>query len=145
MSIMATYTTIDAYLKTLPQEQRIVLERLRRSIKAVVPKAEEVISYGIPAFRYNGRMLVGFNASRTHCTLQLMSTSLLERVADDLTGYKLGRGSVQFTTEGPLPATLVAKLVRARIAENQLLDAARSAERKKPSTPRTTRGTTKRT
>ncbi|MEX0699277.1 MAG: DUF1801 domain-containing protein [Acidimicrobiia bacterium] len=113
-------TAIDEYLASVPDEVvRAALEKLRQTIKSVVPDAIEVISYKIPSFKYQGRMLVGFNATKEGCTLHLLSSSVLGTHAADVQGYKTGKGSIRFVADQPLPAALVKKLVRARIAENE--------------------------
>ena len=110
--------TIDQYLATLAAPQRAALQRLRSQIHAAAPKADECISYRIPAFRL-GQMLVGFAATGDHCVFHLMSTKTLPAFARELKAYKQGKGSIQFEPDAPLPAALVRKLVKARIAENQ--------------------------
>lgn len=110
--------TIDEYLADLSIGQRIALEKLRRTIRAVAPKAEECISYGLAAFRLNGRMLVGFGASANHCAFYLMSGSTVEAHLDELKDYATSKGTIRFQADNPLPAALVRKLVKARIAEN---------------------------
>ena len=110
--------TIAEYLEDLPAEQRRVLERLRRVIRAVAPKAEECISYRLPAFRLDGRMLVAFGARANHCAFYPMSAFTVAAHADELEGYDTSPGTIRFRAEAPLPASLVRKLVKARIAEN---------------------------
>jgi uncharacterized protein YdhG (YjbR/CyaY superfamily) len=110
--------TIDEYLAALGGDERAALEKLRRAIRAAAPEAEECISYGIPAFRQGG-MLVGFGASASHCAFYLMSASTVEADQDDLQGYDTSKGTVRFQADKPLPSTLVRKLVKARIAENE--------------------------
>jgi uncharacterized protein YdhG (YjbR/CyaY superfamily) len=110
---------IDDYLAALPDFQRIALERLRRTIRAAAPKAEECISYQLAAFRLNGRMLVAFGATPNHCAFYLMSSSTVRVFREDLAGYDISTGTVRFPPEKPLPGTLVRKLVKARIAENE--------------------------
>jgi len=113
--------TIDEYLAALPSEKREALENLREVIRFAAPKAEECISYGIPAFR-QGRMLVAFGATSKHCALYVMSSSLLGAFKDELKGYDTSKGTIRFQANRPLPASLVTKLVKARIAENETLD-----------------------
>lgn len=108
---------VDAYLAGVPPRQRAALERLRRIIRAAAPEAEEVISYRIPAYKQDG-MLVGFAAAENHCTFHLMSTEIMKPWVDRLAGYSLGRGSIRFAADEPLPASLVTKLVKARLGEN---------------------------
>ena len=111
---------VDAYLAAQPDDVRAALERLRSTIRSVVPQATEVISYQVPTFRHYGS-LVGFAAARNHCTFHVLSTAVIEAHAAELEGYALGKGSIRFTPGRPLPAALVRKLVRARIAENERL------------------------
>ena len=108
---------IDEYLAALSDDKRAALEQLRKSIKAVAPKAEECISYQIPAFRHNG-MLVGFGATANHCSFFLMSSSTVEAHKEELKDYDTSKGTIRFQPDKPLPAALVRKLVKARIAEN---------------------------
>ncbi len=110
--------TIDEYLAALSEDQRAALEKLRKAIKAAAPRAEECISYQLPAFRLDGKMLVAFGATATHCAFYPMSSSTVAAHQDDLKGYDTGKGTIRFQPDHPLPAALVRKLVRARIAEN---------------------------
>ena len=110
--------TIDEYLAALSDDKRSTLEKLRKTIKATAPKAQECISYQLPAFRLNGRMLVAFGATANHCALYTMSSSTVEAHKDDLKDYDTSKGTIRFQADNPLPATLLRKLVKARIAEN---------------------------
>jgi uncharacterized protein YdhG (YjbR/CyaY superfamily) len=109
--------TIDEYLAALPEDKRAALEKLRRTIRAAAPKAEECISYGLAAFRQDGP-LVAFGAGANHCAFYLMSSSTVEAHKDELEGYDTSKGTIRFPADKPLPAALVRKLVKARIAEN---------------------------
>lgn len=109
--------TIDVYLAPLPGEQRAALERLRQIIRAAAPEAVECISYGLPAFELNGK-LVAFGAAAKHCAFYPMSTAVMEAHEKNLDGYSLSKGTIRFQPERPLPEALVRKLVRARVAEN---------------------------
>ena len=110
--------TIDEYLAALPDGTRAVLEKLRKTIRAVASKAEECISYRRPAFRLRGRMLVAFGATANHCAFYPMSSSTVETFKDELKDYGISKGTIRFQADKPLPAALVRKLVKARIAEN---------------------------
>jgi uncharacterized protein YdhG (YjbR/CyaY superfamily) len=110
----------DEYLAALPEDKRNALERLRRTIRAAAPEAEECISYSLPAFRQNGP-LVGYGAMAKHCALYLMSGSTVEAHRDALAGYDTSKGTIRFAADKPLPDTLVHTLVQARIAENERL------------------------
>ncbi len=110
--------TIDEYLAALSDDTRAALEKLRKIIRAAAPKAEECISYQIAAFRLNG-MLVGFGATASHCAFYLMSGSMVEACKDELKNYDTSKGTIRFQADKPLPAALVRKLVKARMAENE--------------------------
>jgi uncharacterized protein YdhG (YjbR/CyaY superfamily) len=109
--------TIDEYLAALSDDKRAALEKLRKTIRAAAPKAEETISYQICAYRQHG-MLVGFGATAKHCAFYLMSSSTVEAHKDELENYDTSKGTIRFQADKPLPAALVRKLVKARIAEN---------------------------
>src|SRR5438093_11049302 len=117
--------TIDEYLAGVHANQRAALQTLRRTIRAVAPTAEECISYGLAAFRLDGRPLVAFGATANHCAFYPMSSSTIRAHEDDLKDYETSKGTIRFQADQPLPATLVRKLVKARIAEN----AGRGAEK----------------
>jgi uncharacterized protein YdhG (YjbR/CyaY superfamily) len=108
--------TIDEYLAPLSAEQRAALEQLRRAISSAAPKAEECISYGIPAFRLGGKMLVAFGAAAKHCAFY-PGAFPIEAHKDELEAYDTSKGTIRFPAKSPLPAALVRKLVKARIAE----------------------------
>jgi uncharacterized protein YdhG (YjbR/CyaY superfamily) len=110
-------TTIDEYLARVSDDKRAALEDLRKTIRAAAPKAEECISYQIPAFRLNG-MLVGFGATANHCAFYLMSSATVDTYKDELENYDTSKGTIRFQADKPLPAALVRKLVKARIVEN---------------------------
>ena len=109
--------TIDDYLATVNEDQRAALEKLRKTIKSAAPTAEECLSYQICAFRQNG-MLVGFGAAAKHCAFYLMNSTTVAAFQDDLKDYDTSKGTIRFQPDKPLPAALVRKLVKARIAEN---------------------------
>jgi uncharacterized protein YdhG (YjbR/CyaY superfamily) len=108
--------TIDEYLAPLSTEKRAALQQLRKAIKSAAPKAEECISYQIPAFRLGGRMLVAFGAAANHCAFYAGALPLKVHKAA-LEDYDTTKGTVRFPAEHPLPATLVRKLVKTRVAE----------------------------
>jgi uncharacterized protein YdhG (YjbR/CyaY superfamily) len=109
--------TIDDYLAGLGDDKRAALEKLRKAIRAAAPKAEECISYQIPAFRLNGKILVCFGAAAKHCSFYPGSGSTVETFKDELKGYDTSKGTIRFQADKPLPTALVRKLVKARIAE----------------------------
>jgi uncharacterized protein YdhG (YjbR/CyaY superfamily) len=118
-AIAAKPKTIDGYLAALTEDKRAALEKLRRTIHAAVPKAEECISYGLAAFRLNGRPLVAFGATANHCAFFPMSSSTVAAHQDELKGFDTSKGTIRFAADKPLPVALVRKLVKARIAENE--------------------------
>src|SRR5437667_10743488 len=111
--------TIDEYITKVNSDQRATLEKLRRTILAAAPGAEECISYGIPAFRLNGRSLVFFGAWANHCALYPGSSTTLKKFRGDLKGFQITKGTIRFSSDNPLPLAVVKKLVKARIVENQ--------------------------
>ncbi len=110
--------SIDEYLSNLSDDKRAALEKVRQAIRAAVPSAEECISYGIPAFRWNGKVLVGFAAAAKHCAFYPWSSITVGAFPDELKGYDTSKGTIRFPPEKPLPASLIRKLVKARIQEN---------------------------
>ena len=111
-----TPQTIDEYLAPLSTEKRIALQKLRRAIKSAAPKAEECISYQIPGFRLGGRSLVSFGAAANHCAFYPGAHPIKEH-KHELKRYDTSKGTIRFQADSPLPATLVRKLVKTRIAE----------------------------
>lgn len=109
--------TIDEYLATLSSEKRATLEKLRKAIKAAAPKAEECISYQIPSFRLDGKLLVSFAAWANHCAFYPGSAPLKVHDAA-LKDYDTSKGTIRFPIDSPLPTTLVRKLVKTRIEES---------------------------
>jgi len=107
-------TSIDDYLARLSSDKRAALDRLRKIIRAAVPRAEEGISYQLPAFRLDGKWFVWIGAAAHHCaTYGVGGVHKAE-----LAGYDTSKGTIRFKPDDPLPATLVRKLVKARIAKN---------------------------
>lgn len=111
-------TTFDECLAAVSEDKRAALEKLRKAIRAAVPKAEEGVSYGLAAFRLDGKPLVALGATTKHCAFYLMSGSIVEAHKDELANYDTSKGTIRFPADKPLPVALVKKLVRARIAEN---------------------------
>jgi uncharacterized protein YdhG (YjbR/CyaY superfamily) len=108
-------TTHDEYLATLSDDKRRALEKLRKDIQLAAPKAEECISYGIPGFRLNGKLLVSYAAAAKHCAFYPGST--LQAFKKEMKDYDTsGKGTLRFSAEEPLPSALVRKIVKARIA-----------------------------
>ena len=110
--------SIDDYLATVKGERRDALEKLRKTIRSIVPGAEECISYNIPAFRLDGKIVAGFLATRTGCSYYPFSGRTLRTLAKDLARYEQTKGSLHFDPAKGLPVTLVRKLIKTRIAED---------------------------
>jgi uncharacterized protein YdhG (YjbR/CyaY superfamily) len=125
---------VEAYLTELPVAVRAALEKLRRTIKAAAPKATECISYRIPIFKHLGH-LVGFAAFKNHCSFFVMSTAVVAAHRDELEPHDTAKGTIRFTVDEPLPASLVRKLVKARIAENEGVHRLRQERKRRPRRP----------
>jgi uncharacterized protein YdhG (YjbR/CyaY superfamily) len=106
--------TIDEYLSPITPEKRAALNRLRRTIRTAFPRAEECISYGIPAFRLDGRVIAWFGAAAGHCSFY--PGGAVDEFKSELGDYETSKGTIRFQPEHPLPAALVRKLIKARIA-----------------------------
>lgn len=111
----AKVTTIDEYLATVSDDKRAALEKLRQTLHAIVPGAEECISYGVPTIRLGGKNLVHFGAAKNHCSFYPGST--LAAFADELKNYETSKGTIRFQPDNPLPKALVRKIVKALMAE----------------------------
>lgn len=111
-----TPKTIDEYIQLFSKETQVVLEEIRQTIKQEAPDAMEVISYKMPAFRYHG-MLVYFTAYKNHIGFYALPSGN-EEFIKELSGYKTGKGSVQFPLDKPMPLALIRKIVKFRVLEN---------------------------
>lgn len=110
--------TVDQYLARVPEPARSTLQKIREAIRSAVPaETTEVISYRIPAFKYK-KVLVWYAAFRDHCSL-FPTGAVLEQFKDELKGYELSKGTIQFPLDRPLPSGLVKRLVKARLAQVQ--------------------------
>jgi len=110
--------TVARYFRRLTPQKRAALGKIRTAVKAAVPRAEECISYQIPAFRLDGRVLVWYAAMKDHCSF-FPGAYAIATLKPQLKKYKTSKGTIRFPAERPLPATLVRKLVKARIAERE--------------------------
>jgi uncharacterized protein YdhG (YjbR/CyaY superfamily) len=108
---------VDEYLAGVPKEARATLEKLRKTIKAAAPMASEVISYQMPMYKHHG-MVVGFAAFKNHCSL-FPGSAVMDAHKEELKRYDTSKGTIRFPASKPLPATLVKKLIKARIQENE--------------------------
>jgi uncharacterized protein YdhG (YjbR/CyaY superfamily) len=110
---------VDEYLAGVPEPARSTLSRVRAVIRSVVPpETTEAISYGMPAFKYKGS-LVGYAAFKDHCSFFPMNASLIEALRDELKNFPTSKGTIRFPVDKPLPAVLIKKMVKVRVAENE--------------------------
>ncbi|MBS1802271.1 MAG: DUF1801 domain-containing protein [Acidobacteria bacterium] len=120
---------VDAYLANVSEPARTTLQKVRTIIRSVVPKeTTEGISYGMPAFRYKGA-LVGYAAFKDHCSFFPMQASLIDEMKGELKSYRTAKGTLQFPQDKPLPAALLKKMVKLRIAENEIRAAVKARKR----------------
>jgi uncharacterized protein YdhG (YjbR/CyaY superfamily) len=116
-------STFDEYLANVPEPQRAALERTRRFVHRVVPDAEEATSYGMPAFKYRQRPLLGFKASKNHLSVFPFSPDAIDAVRDGLAGFDLSKGTVRFTPDKPIPEPALEQLLRRRLQEIEAYEA----------------------
>jgi uncharacterized protein YdhG (YjbR/CyaY superfamily) len=114
---MTTSSKVDDYLAGLDEPKRSTLEQVRRTILELLPDAEECISYSLPAYRVEGKVIAGFGAFRNHLTYVPHSGSVLPALADELKGHAGTKSALHFPIDEPLPRELVAKLIDTRIAQ----------------------------
>ena len=112
-------SSVEDYLAALPDDARATLEKVRQAIRAAAPMATEKISYGAPAFDHAGRYLVYYAAFKNHCSFFPASNEVMETFAEELERYDVSKGTIRFPIGEPLPATLVKKMVKARVRENE--------------------------
>src|ERR1043165_5202765 len=110
---------VDHYLSKVGGDKRAALAKLRKEINAAAPEAEECISYGVPGFRLDGRFLCSYAASAKHCAFY--PGSIVQQFKKELKDYDTAKGTIRFSSDAPLPAALVRKIVKARIAQRTKL------------------------
>jgi len=108
---------IDEYLAHLDEPKRGTLQELRETIQGIIPEAEQCISYGMPAFRLNRKVIAGFAAFKEHLAYLPHSGSVFQELPDDLAGYEMTSGSLHFSIDKPLPEALVRKLIEVRLRQ----------------------------
>ena len=106
---------VTAHLAKVPQPQKATLEELRKTILEIIPEAEEVISYGFPGYRVNGKVICGFDAFKNHCSFFPHSSLVIPELEKELVNYKTSKGALQFAVDKPLPKALVRKLIKTRM------------------------------
>jgi uncharacterized protein YdhG (YjbR/CyaY superfamily) len=105
---------MDDYLDDLRPAQKVALERVRAVVSGLAPEAEEGTSYGVPAFIYAGRPLLGFSAAKQHLSIFPFNPAAIDAVRQRLDGFDLAKGTIRFSPDSPVPADVLADLVRAR-------------------------------
>ena len=115
--VMEKPTSVAAYFKKLPPEQREPLRKLRETIAAAAPEAEEGITYSMPGFLLDGKGFVAYAAFKDHCSLFPGTGRMAEELGDEITPYMSGKGTIRFTIDEPLPPELVEKVVKSRLAD----------------------------
>jgi uncharacterized protein YdhG (YjbR/CyaY superfamily) len=123
---------VDAYLSRLPKESRVALEKVRQTVKSTVPDAIEVISYQIPTFKYQGRMLVSYAGFSAHCSF-FPGTGPIVAHQSELKAFQTSKGTIRFTTDQPLPVSLIKKLVKTRVRLNEASQKRRETAKSKGS------------
>lgn len=114
---MAKYATVDEYMAQLPDDRRAAMEGLRRTIRAAAPQAEEAISYNMPAFRLDGRFFVSYEAFKRHYSLFPWSDAMVEELGEALKPYAVGKGTIRFPADEPIPLDLVTRIIEFRLRE----------------------------
>jgi uncharacterized protein YdhG (YjbR/CyaY superfamily) len=117
MRPVATDPRVDTYLASLPPAQQAALQRVRETVGRLVPEATELISYGMPAFKLDGRFLVSYAGWKSHCSVYPLTDAFQGSHADELAAFDRTKGSVHFTPEAPLSDTLLEDLIRERVAD----------------------------
>lgn len=114
---MDSLAEVETYLAALPEDSRATLENLRQTVKSLVPDAVEVLSYGMPTFKYRGHPLVYYAAWKNHCSYYPLTQAVGEACGEDLKGYETEKGTLRFPIGHQFPDALVGKIVEARMQE----------------------------
>jgi uncharacterized protein YdhG (YjbR/CyaY superfamily) len=111
----AAASQVTAHIAKIPEPQKSTLVQLRKTIQEIIPNAEEVISYGFPGYRLNGKVICGFDAFKNHCSFFPHSSLVIPELEKELANYKTSKGALQFPINKPLPKALVRKLIATRL------------------------------
>lgn len=106
---------MDEYLSTINPSQRQALQRIRNTVHELVPEAEEMISYGIPTFKYRGKPLIHFAAFKDHMSVFPTADPMIQVIGDQLAEFRTSKGTLQFTEDNPIPEDLIRKIVETRL------------------------------
>ena len=116
---MAKPASVDEYMAALPDDRRVVMEELRRTVNAAAPEATETIAYNMPALRsHGGQFLISYDAYKKHYSLFPASEAVIQTLGDELTPHLKGSGTIQFPADEPLPTDLIRRIVEIRVSEN---------------------------
>lgn len=110
-----TSQEVSDFLSRIPEPKRSTLEQLRKYILEILPESEEVISYGFPGYKLDGKVICGFDAFKNHCSYFPHSSLVVPELEQELIGYKTSKGAIQFPVDKPLPKSLVKKLIETRL------------------------------
>ena len=111
---MPKYEDVDDYMAGLPDDRRAAMEQLRSTIRAAAPDATEAISYNMPSFRQDGRFLVSYEAFKAHCSLFPWNDEMVEELGEELKPYAVGKGTIRFPADQPIPVDLVTRMIEIR-------------------------------
>ena len=125
---MKAVKTVEEYLNLFPEPQRKELEKIRKAIKDAAPKAEEAISYGMPGYKLNG-VLVYFGGFKTHCSFFPAGNSAIKKFSNELKAYKTSKGTIQFPLNEPIPVSLIKKMVKERVRENEIKEKEKASKK----------------
>lgn len=129
MEKMRKFGSVDEYMLYLPDDKRIALEKVRQAIQQAAPKAEEYIGYGMPGYKYKWA-LVYFAAFKNHCSF-FVGKNAAKDFAKDLSGFKIVGSTIQFSPDKPIPVSVIKKIVKLRVQENEAIDEMKKATKKK--------------
>ena len=110
-------TEVDEYLEGAPEPQRATLDALRQTLREILPDADQALSYGVPAFRMEGKVIAGYAYFKNHCSYLPHSGSVLPELANELQPYEWSKGTLKYPIDEPLPRSLVARLVEVRLEQ----------------------------
>ncbi len=124
---MPKYANVDEYMAGLPDNRRAAMEQLRSTIRAAAPDATEAISYNMPSFRQDGRFLVSYEAFKAHYSLSPWNDEMVEELGEQLKPYAVGKGTIRFTADQPIPVDLVTRIIEIRNRQHAQESDARKA------------------
>lgn len=114
---MAKYANVDEYMAALPDDRRSVMEQVRSTIRAAAPDAIEAIAYNMPALRWQGRFLVSYEAYKRHYSIFPWTDGMVAELGEELTPYAVGKGTLRFPADRPIPLDLVTRIIEVRNRE----------------------------